>query len=142
MLEPNMDILNNRNDLAELLDDEGKYAEAEAECRQIIGLEEKVLGPENRLTLNTRGNLAVALIGQGSFEEAETQYKDVMKLMEALGSGYPDTVNFTVKFVTGLAHQDRTVEAIEIAKGAEERARKALGLIIRSHANMQSFYKP
>ena len=65
--------LKTRNDLAELLDDEGKYAEAEAECRQIIGLEEKMLGPENSVTLNTRGNLAVALIGQGKLEEAQTQ---------------------------------------------------------------------
>ena len=41
--------LNTRNNLAELLDDEEKYAEAEAECRQIVGLEETVLGPEHRL---------------------------------------------------------------------------------------------
>ena len=51
-----------------------------------------------------------------------------MKLMEqALGLAYPDTVNFTVKFATGLAHQNKMREAIEIAERAEERARKALG---------------
>jgi tetratricopeptide (TPR) repeat protein len=122
------DTLNSRNDLAEMLDDEAKYAEAEAECRQIIGLEEKVVGSEHRLTLNSRGNLAVALIGQGKFEEAETQCRDVMGLMEhTLGLDYPETVNYTVKFVKGFAQQNRLGKAIEIAEGAEERARKALG---------------
>ena len=91
-------------------------AEAEAECRQIIGLEEKVLGPDHRLTLNSRANLAVAVLGQGRIEEAEAQIGDVMKSMEEkLGLGYPDTVSFTVKFATGLAHQNRREEAIKIA---------------------------
>ena len=121
--------LNTRNNLAELLDDEGKYAEAEAECRQIIELEEKVLGPEHRLTLNSRGNLAVALLGQGRIDEAQAQIGDVMRLMEEkLGPGYPDTVNFTVKFATGLAQQGKMQAAINIAEGAEERARTILGL--------------
>ena len=46
---------------------------------------------------------------------------------ETLGLDYPDTVTFTVKFVTGLAHQHKNQEAIEIAERAEERARKAFG---------------
>jgi hypothetical protein len=51
-----------------------------------------------------------------------------MKLMEEkLGPDYPDTVNFTARFATGLAQQDRLEEAIEIAERAEERARTTLG---------------
>ena len=44
-----------------------------------------------------------------------------------LGLEHPDTFDYTEKFATGLARQNRTGEAMEIAKGAEERARKVLG---------------
>jgi tetratricopeptide (TPR) repeat protein len=124
-------MLTLRSNLANVLDDEGKYAEAEAECRQIIGLEEKVLGPEDHVTLNSRGNLAIALIGQGKFADAEVQYKellDLLKLMErVLGPEHPDTFDYTEKFAMGLSRQNKIGEALEIAKGAEERARKVLG---------------
>ena len=120
--------LNARNNLAELLDDAGKYGEAETECRQIIGLEETVLGPDHRLTLNSRADLAVALLGQKRVDEARPQIAEVMRLMEErLGWNYPDTVSFTIKFATGLAQQGRMKEAVEIAERAEERARTTLG---------------
>jgi len=120
--------LNTRNNLAELLDDEGKYVQAEAECRQIVGLEATLHGPEHRLTLNSRANLAVALLGQKKVDEAQPQIAEIMRLMEEkLGPNYPDTVNFTVKFATGLAQQGRMEEAIRIAERAEERTRTTLG---------------
>ena len=121
-------LLTIRNNFAEMLDDERKFAEAEAECREIIPIEQKVLRPENRLTLNTRGNLAVALVNQEKFPEAEIQCRDVLGLMErVLGLDHPDTQHFTTKLATGLSRQNRTEAAIEIAQGAAERARQALG---------------
>jgi tetratricopeptide (TPR) repeat protein len=120
-------LLTLRNNLAELLDDEGKFAEAEAECLQIIPLEQKVLGLETRLALNTRCNLAVALIGQARFPEAETQSREVISQMEGvLGLDHPDTRRFTAKLTTGLARQNRAEAALEIAKGAEDRAHQTL----------------
>ena len=60
-----------------------------------------------------------------------------MKLMEEnLGLDYPDTVNFTVKFVAGLAQQGRTEQAIAIAERAEENARTTLG---ESHPVRQKY---
>ena len=80
------------------------------------------------MTLNSRANLAVAVLGQGRIEEAEAEIGGVMKSMEEkLGLGYPDTVSFTVKFATGLAHQNRREEAIKIAARAEEGARTIMG---------------
>ena len=114
--------------LAELLDDEGKFAEAEVGCRRIVGLEETVPGPDHRLTLNSRANLAVALLGQKRVDEARPQIAEVMSLMEEkLGWNYPDTVSFTIKFATGLAQQGRMEEGVEIAERAEEHARTTLG---------------
>ena len=96
-----------------MLDDAEKYGEAEIECRQIIGLEQKAVGPENRLTLNSRGNLAVALIGQGKFEEAESEYRDVLQLMDrVLGLEHPDTLGYTAKFVTAF------VASKQVCRGA------------------------
>jgi hypothetical protein len=46
---------------------------------------------------------------------------------ERLGWDYPDTVNFTVRFATALAHQNKKQQAIDIIERAEERARKNLG---------------
>ena len=45
-----------------------------------------------------------------------------------LGLQHPDTRDYTVRFAKALSHQNKTREAIEIVKGAEQRARKALGV--------------
>lgn len=104
----------------------GKFAEAEAECSQIINIETRVLGPDNLVTLNSRGNMAIALIGQGRF--ADAQYTDVLKLMERLlGVEHPDTLSYATKFAMALSHQNRIGEATEIARQLEERAAKVLG---------------
>ncbi|HEU0210254.1 MAG TPA: tetratricopeptide repeat protein [Candidatus Udaeobacter sp.] len=122
------DLLILRNNLAELLNDEQKFVEAEAQCRRLIPIEHKVLGPENRLTLNTRGNLAIALIGQSKLSEAEAECIDVLNLMERVfGLNHPETRDFTIKFAKALSQQNRTGKAMEIARWAEEHARKSLG---------------
>jgi len=56
--------------LANTLRDQRKYAEAEAQYKEIIQLEEKVLGPENRDTLNACYNYAYQLAQQGRINEA------------------------------------------------------------------------
>lgn len=93
-----------------------------------MALEETVLGPDHRLTLNTRANLALALLGQGKVEVAQTQFTDVVKhLEEKFGLGYPDPVNFTIKFATTLAGQGKVQEAIAMVEQAEKNARASLG---------------
>ena len=44
-----------------------------------------------------------------------------------LGFDHPDTLAYTTKIANALSRQNKTGEAMEIAKGAEERARKVLG---------------
>jgi tetratricopeptide (TPR) repeat protein len=56
--------------LANTLRDQRNYAEAEAQYKEIIQLEEKVLGPENRDTLNACYNYAYQLGQQGRINEA------------------------------------------------------------------------
>jgi hypothetical protein len=53
------------NNLALVLDSQGKYDEAEGMHRQTLDLMEKVLGREHLSTLTSMNNLAVVLDGQG-----------------------------------------------------------------------------
>ena len=57
--------LESRTLFANTLRDQGKYAEAEAQYKEVIQLEENVLGPEHRDTLNACYNLAYQLGQQG-----------------------------------------------------------------------------
>ena len=51
--------------------DQGKYAEAETQYKQVIQTEEKVLGPEHRDTLNACYNFAYQLALQGKRDQAK-----------------------------------------------------------------------
>ncbi len=59
------------NNLANILDNQGKYEEAEQMHRQTLELKEKVLGKVHPDTLGSMNNLAIVLDNQGKYEEAE-----------------------------------------------------------------------
>src|SRR5262249_16010253 len=56
---------------ANTLRDQGKYAEAEAEYKEVIQTEENALGPEHRDTLNACYNYAYQLALQGKRDQAK-----------------------------------------------------------------------
>jgi serine/threonine protein kinase len=72
---------------ANTLRDQGKYAEAEAEYKQVIQAEENVLGPEHRDTLNACHNYAYQLALQGKRDQAkalaERAAKTAAKVLDA-----------------------------------------------------------
>ncbi|KAI1330264.1 Tetratricopeptide repeat-domain-containing protein [Xylariaceae sp. FL0255] len=59
------------DNLASVLDSQGKYEEAEKMHRQTLGLGEKVLGREHPDTLTSMNNLALVLRSQGKYDEAQ-----------------------------------------------------------------------
>jgi tetratricopeptide (TPR) repeat protein len=59
------------DNLATVLDDQGKYEEAEEMSRQALGLKEKVLGKEHPSTLTSMNNLALVYRNGGRWDEAE-----------------------------------------------------------------------
>jgi tetratricopeptide (TPR) repeat protein len=63
--------LETRTLLANTLRDQGKYAEAEAQYKEVIQLEENVLGPEHPDTLNACYNYAYQLGQQGQRDQAK-----------------------------------------------------------------------
>ena len=75
--------LGSRNNLADALREQGKYAEAEAQDRELIKIaEKKVLGPEHPDTLRSRNSLAAALDNEGKYAEAEAQDRELIKVEE------------------------------------------------------------
>src|SRR5205823_5208976 len=72
---------------ANTLRDQGKYAEAETEYKQVIQTEENVLGPEHLDTLNACYNYAYQLALQGKQDQAkalaERAAKTAAKVLQA-----------------------------------------------------------
>ena len=66
--------LSSINNLASVLDSQGKYEEAEVMHRWALKGLEKVLGPEHPHTVTNVNNLALVLSSQSKYEEAEAMH--------------------------------------------------------------------
>jgi tetratricopeptide (TPR) repeat protein len=89
------DTLETRNSLAEALQAQGKYEEAETENRAVLKLREKVLGAEYPATLATCFNLARCLSAKGASQEArEFAQRAADGARNVLGSDHPDTKKY------------------------------------------------
>jgi tetratricopeptide (TPR) repeat protein len=73
--EEQPDTLISMNDLVEVLNDLGKYEQAEEMHRQALGLRETALGKDHPFKLKSMGNLALVLSSQGGYEEAEELHR-------------------------------------------------------------------
>jgi len=99
------DTLTSMNNLALVLDSQGKYKEAEAMNRQTLALSEMVLGREHPYTLTSMSNLALVLDSQGKYEEAEAMNRQTLALSETvLGREHPDTLTSMYCLAKLLAH--------------------------------------
>jgi tetratricopeptide (TPR) repeat protein len=122
----NPETVNSRDTLADALEGQGKYAEAEAEYRSVAKLREKLLGPEHPQTLASRSSLAKTLLAEG--KDAEADMREVIRLREkVIGADHPDTLESCYDFASGLRHGGKIEEAKEFARRAAEGARKVLG---------------
>ena len=102
---------------ANTLRDQGKYAEAEAEYKEVIQLEENVLGPEHRDTLNACYNLAYQLGQEGKREQAKAFAERAVKsAANVLGVNDPHTREYA-KFLEELESGHAiTMPAVEFRK--------------------------
>src|SRR5204862_4224889 len=93
--------------LANTLRDQGKYAEAEAEYKQVIQTEENVIGPEHRDTLNACYNFAYQLALQGKREQAkalaERAAKTAVKVLAASDPNTREYAEFLEELESGHA---------------------------------------
>ncbi len=97
--EGDLTPLTSRTLLANTLRDQQKYAEAEAQYKEVIQLEEKVLGPEQRDTLNVYYKYAYQLAEQGKRNEAKALGERAAKgAAKVLGANDPNAREY-VKFL-------------------------------------------
>ncbi|KAF7507687.1 hypothetical protein GJ744_010240 [Endocarpon pusillum] len=81
------------NNLALVLQYQGKYEQAEQLHRRALAGNEKELGESHPLTLTSMDNLAVVLQYQGKYEQAEQLYRLALAAREKeLGESHPDTL--------------------------------------------------
>ena len=72
--------------------DQGRYAEAEVACRQVLADRERVIGPQHPDTLKTAHRLAQIIAAQGRNEEAAQILRQLCRdRQHLLGSQHPDT---------------------------------------------------
>jgi tetratricopeptide (TPR) repeat protein len=84
------------NNLAWVLQQQGKYKAAEEINRRVLDGREKGLGPEHLDTLASLSNLAWVLQQQGNYEAAEEMNRQALDGREkALGPEHPDTLMST-----------------------------------------------
>jgi len=97
---------------ASALDFNGQVAAAELEYREVIPVQERVLGVEHPDTLMSRMNLAVALQGQGKYAEAEQEHRSVRNIrVRVLGAEHPDTLKSRMNLALALDYQGKHPEA-------------------------------
>jgi hypothetical protein len=76
--------------LATSLSSQGKYDEAEKMQREVLAVDQRVLGAEHPDTLSTAGNLAQSLSRQGKYDEAVAMQREVLAVKQrVLGPSIP-----------------------------------------------------
>lgn len=104
--------LDGRNALAIALRAQGKHAEAEAENRAVLAIQELALGADHPSTLVSRNNLATALYSQGKHAEAEAEHRAVSAIWQrVLGAEHPNTLVSRHNLASALEAQGKHAEA-------------------------------
>jgi tetratricopeptide (TPR) repeat protein len=101
------------NNVAYLLDAQGKHAEAEPLFRKDLALCLKVLGPDHPDTARSYNNLAANLNAQGKSAAAEPLYRKALAIyLKALGENHPDTAHSYHNLASNLDAQGKLGEAV------------------------------
>lgn len=96
------------NNLAQALNGQGRYTEAEEMHRETLKLYKEALGKKHPHTLMSMNNLALALSNQGEYVEAEKMHRKTLELRrEVLGEKHPDTLASTDSLTYILASYPR-----------------------------------
>ncbi|MER7369037.1 tetratricopeptide repeat protein, partial [Nonomuraea wenchangensis] len=78
---------------ARVLAEQGGYAQAEQEYREVLAMRVEVFGEHHPDTLTTRYEIARMLAVQGGYAQAEQEYREVLAMrVEVLGEHHPDTL--------------------------------------------------
>ncbi len=116
------------DNLAAVLDDTGKVAEAEALYREALDRSRRVLGSKHEETQRLQSNLGKLLRDHGRSAEAEPLWRDALQYAnEVFGENDPVTIGLLNNLSVLLYTKGQFAEAEPLARDALKRGRLALG---------------
>lgn len=122
------DTLNCRNRVADRLDYQRNYLEAEKEFRMLLEVRQRVQGMDHLDTFSCWNELARTLIAQGKFMEAEREYLAMLSEKEKLTDVDDSTVLSTCyELAKCLEKAGKLDEALVFAERVEKGYQKAQG---------------
>ena len=121
-------ILRTRSNLATVLQDQGKWQEAEEMHREVLQVRIRVLGADYPETLDSRNNLANVLGDQGKRQEAEEMHREVLEARSrVLGADHQNTLSSKNNLANVLQDQGKWQEAEEMYREVLEVRSRLLG---------------
>ncbi|HEX5473484.1 MAG TPA: serine/threonine-protein kinase [Vicinamibacterales bacterium] len=121
------DTVDTMRALAGLMTDNGDPG-AEALDRQVLAIDQRVLGPKAPETLKALNNVATAVSKRGAFEQAAQMYREVLAGANVTwGEGSFQAVRITGNLVFALNGAGKYREAEAVGRHALEIARRTLG---------------
>src|SRR5271166_6450643 len=107
------------NNLANVYEEQGKYADAEETHKRALAIREKALGQNHSDVAQSLYNLARVSQGEGKYGEAERLYKRALAIREkALGAGHPDVAQTVNDLGMVYSKQGKYAEAEGLHKRA------------------------
>jgi tetratricopeptide (TPR) repeat protein len=123
-----LDTAESSNDLAYLVQAQGRVPEAELLCREALDVRSTLLGHDDPATAECLNNVAYLLQAQGKLPEAESLYRQALETFHArLGDGDPETATGLNNLAAVLEAQGKVAEAESLHRRALEICRAALG---------------
>ena len=136
--EEHLDTAASYNNLAYVLYDQGRYAEAEPLHRKGLEIHKQALGETHPNTAASYNNVAANLNAQGHYAEAETLFRKGLEIRkQTLGEAHPDTATSYNNVAANLNAQGRYAEAEPLYRKGLEIRRQALG---ETHPNTAESY--
>ncbi|KAB8220063.1 hypothetical protein BDV33DRAFT_191451 [Aspergillus novoparasiticus] len=132
--------------IADCLNSDGKYHEAEALYKTLIRINQERDGIQHATTLISMGKLASTYCSRGQLHEAEMLNIQVMETMKiVLGPEHPSTLASMVNLASTYWHQRRLKEAENLIVQVVETMQIVLGTehpdTLASMANLASIYR-
>ena len=115
------DVATSRNNIANVLFEQGKYDQALAEYRRALAIGEKALGPDHPDVAKSHNNIGEILDAQGKHSEAVQHLSRALLILEAKARRPADLgeVRFALAIALWGENKART-RAVEYARKARE----------------------
>jgi Tetratricopeptide repeat len=96
-----------------------RYAEADAQNRELLAADQRVFGSEHSSTAKTMENLTSLLINEGHLSEAEKMSRETLAIRShSLGPDHPTTLTSKINLSIVLLKEGRLGEAEKLQREA------------------------